>query len=85
MEHGRNVLLNVEEEIGRGVGPVTTLLQHLVDLTVLAVLSNLKSVTLSPVQVRLKFALVGMKIAQKQLSQLTLSSQITITFIRKLV
>ena len=58
LKHGRSVQLNVEEEIGRGVGPVTTLLHHLVEQTVLAVLSNLKTVTLSPVQVRLKFFLV---------------------------
>ena len=56
MEHGRSVQLNVEEEIKRGVGPVTTLLQHLVVLTVLAALRNLKNVTLSPVQVRLKYS-----------------------------
>ena len=56
LEHGRSVQLNVGEEIKQGVGPVTTLLQHLVELTVLAVLSNLKSVKLSPVQVRLKYS-----------------------------
>ena len=55
MEHGRSVQLNVGEEIKQGVGPVTTLVQHLVELTALAVLSNLKNVTLSPVQVRLKY------------------------------
>ena len=51
LEHGHSVQLNVEEEIGRGVGPVTTLLQHLVELTVLTALSNLKNVIFSPVQV----------------------------------
>ena len=47
LEHGRSVQLYVEEEIRRGVGPVTTLLQHLVVQTVLAALRNLKNVTLS--------------------------------------
>ena len=54
LEHGRNVLLNVEEEIGRGVGPAATLLQHLVVLSVMAMLRNLKNVTLIPVQVAWK-------------------------------
>ena len=51
LEHGRSVRLNVEEEIRRVVGPAATLLQHLVVQTVLAALSNLKNVILSPVQV----------------------------------
>ena len=58
MEHGRSVRLNVEEEIKRGIGPAPTLLQHMVEMTVLVVLRNLKNVTLNPVQVGLKFALV---------------------------
>ena len=59
LEHGRSVRLNVEEEIKRGIGPAATLLQRMVELTVLAVLRNFKNVTLNPVQVGLKFALVS--------------------------
>ena len=59
MEHGRSVRLNVEEEIKRGTDPAATLLQQMVELTVLVVLRNLKNVTLNPVQVGLKFALVS--------------------------
>ena len=58
LENGRSVQLNVEEETKRGIGPAATLLQRMVELTVLVVLRNLKNVTLNPVQVGLKFALV---------------------------
>ena len=59
LELGRSVRLNVEEEIRRGLGPAPTLLQHMVELTALAALNNLKHVTLILVQVGLKFALVS--------------------------
>ena len=58
LEHGRSVQLNVEEEIKRGIGPAPTLLQHMVEMTVLVVLRNFKNVTRNPVQVGSKFALV---------------------------
>ena len=58
MDHGRSVRLNVEEEVRRGLGPAVTLLQHMVELTALAALNNLKHVTINFVQVGLKFALV---------------------------
>ena len=51
LKHGRSVQLNVEEGVRRVVGPAATLLQHLVVQTVLAALSNLENVILSPVQV----------------------------------
>ena len=54
MDHGRSVRLNVEEEVKRGLGPAVTLLQHMVELTALAALNNLKHVTLNLVQVGLK-------------------------------
>ena len=56
LENGRSVQLNVEEEIKRGIGPAATLLQHMVELTVLALLNNLKHVTLNPVRVGLNFS-----------------------------
>ena len=59
LEHGRSVRLNVEKEVKRGIGPAAILLQRMVELTVLVVLRNLKNVTLNPVQVGLKFALVS--------------------------
>ena len=58
LEHGRCARLNVEEEIRQGVGPVTTLFQHSVELIVVAALRNLRNVILSTVQVRLKLKYV---------------------------
>ena len=57
MDHGSSARLNVEEEVRRGAGLATILLQHLVEHIVLGALRNLKNVTLSPVQVNFRFDL----------------------------
>ena len=79
LEHGRSARLNVEEEVKQGVGSATTLIQRLVELTVLAAIRNLRNVIFSTVQVRLKFAYERVYCSTKSVSTKTIFPPYTIS------